>query len=72
MDTITITGKDNIDFARLLTLRVGLKLEARGMKMSRGRSALSILRSEGYVKARTAAKALDEMNELLKDFDAIK
>jgi hypothetical protein len=64
-----ITGPHQIQFARLLTLRAGLKLEAKGMKSSRGPSMLSILRQEGYVKARTAAKAVEELNELLAEFD---
>jgi hypothetical protein len=42
----SITGKDSIALWRLLTLRQGIKLEGKGMKMSRGRSCLAIVKSE--------------------------
>ena len=43
-----ITGKENIELFRLMTLRQGLKLELLGMKMSRGVSILKILKGMGY------------------------
>jgi hypothetical protein len=43
-----ITGKENIELFRLMTLRQGLKLELLGMKVSRGVSILKILKGMGY------------------------
>lgn len=68
---MVLTEQNQIHFARLLTLRAALKLETKGLKRH-GPSALSILRREGYVKARTAMKALEELNNLLTEWDAQK
>ena len=43
-----ITGKENIELFRLMTLRQGLKLEIQGIKVSRGVSILKILKGMGY------------------------
>ena len=42
----------------LLALRGALKLQSKGIKMSRGKSALTAVRSFG-IKERTAAKAIE-------------
>jgi hypothetical protein len=47
-----ITGKDNIELFRLMTLRQGLKLELQGIKVSRGVSILKILKKMGYTGTR--------------------
>lgn len=52
----TFTGA-GIDAFRLATLKSALSLEAKGMKMSRHRSALSIAKGMGF-KARTAKDAI--------------
>ncbi len=52
----TFTGK-GIDGFRLAALKGALSLEAKGMKMSRGRSALSVAKGMGF-KARTAKDAI--------------
>jgi hypothetical protein len=57
---------EKIAFLRLITLRSAVSLEAKGMKMSRGKSALSIAKGMGF-KARTAqkmVKVLDARIEL--------
>lgn len=59
-----LTHPDDIAMFRLMTLRSALKLEVLGLKR-RGASALSVLRKEGYVKARTAKAALIELDALL-------
>ena len=41
----TLTG-NQIHKARLLTLQMGMRLEAKGLKLSRGRSCLSIVKKE--------------------------
>jgi len=43
----TLTG-NQIDMARLLTLRAMLKLEMKGMKRSRAPSAYAMLKTMGY------------------------
>ena len=43
-----LTTLNNIDLFRLCTLRSGLKLEIKGMRMSHGHSCYAILKSEGY------------------------
>ena len=45
MSTV-ITGKENINLARLLTLKAGLKIEIAGMKVTRGRTCYSIIKDE--------------------------
>jgi hypothetical protein len=59
----TLTG-NQIEMARLLTLRAMLKLEMRGMTRSRAPSAYSMLKSMGYKGSREAVLAqLDEVRQ---------
>ena len=58
-----ITGKENIELFRLMTLRQGLKLEMSGLKVSRGVSILKILKGMGYTGTRQQILAqLDEIH----------
>ena len=58
-----ITGKENIELFRLMTLRQGLKLEISGLKVSRGVSILKILKKMGYTGTRQQILAqLDEIH----------
>ena len=58
-----ITGKQNIELFRLMTLRQGLKLEMSGLKVSRGVSILKILKKMGYTGTRQQILAqLDEIH----------
>jgi hypothetical protein len=58
-----ITGKENIELFRLMTLRQGLKLEISGLKVSRGVSILKILKKMGYTGTRQQVLAqLDEIH----------
>ncbi len=65
--TIVVSGRENVLAYRMLALRSGLKLESVGLKMSRGISALKIVRHEFGIKARTAAKALPEYEAFLRE-----
>ena len=56
----TLTG-NQIDLARVLTLRSMLQLEIKGMHRSRSPSAYSMLKKMGYTGSR--AKVLAELNE---------
>jgi len=61
-----ITGKQNIELFRLMTLRQGLKLELLGMKVSRGVSILKILNGMGYKGTRQQILTqLDEVHAQL-------
>ena len=44
--SVAITGKESIALYRLLTLLQGMQLEAKGLRLSRGRSCLSIVKKE--------------------------
>ena len=43
-----LTTPEQIEAYRLATLRQGLKLEIRGMRISKGRTCYAILKSMGY------------------------
>lgn len=59
----TLTG-NQIEAARLLTLRQALKLELRGMKR-RGRTAYSVLRDMGFRGSREAV--LEQLDDIRND-----
>ena len=59
-----LTTPDQIARYRLATLRAALKLEIAGMKRSRGRSAYSILKDEGFTGTRAAV--LQQLNDQLE------
>ena len=62
---MTVLTGNQIEAARLLTLRQALKLELRGMKR-RGRTAYSILRGMGFKGSREAVPAqLDDIRSQL-------
>ena len=52
-----LTTPAQIDLFRLATLRSGLKLETRGLRMSRGQSAYAILKGMGYKGTRAEVLA---------------
>ena len=61
---MTVLTGNQIEMARLLTLRAMLKLEMRGMTRSRAPSAYSMLKSMGYKGSREAVLAqLDEVRQ---------
>jgi succinylarginine dihydrolase len=58
-----ITGEENIERFRIYTLYHGLKLEMKGIRMNRGRTALSLLRDVGFKGNRE--KVLHQVEEWL-------
>ena len=60
-----ITG-DDIQEYRLIVLRSALKLEIKGIRMNRGRTAYSILKEEFGLKG-NRQRVLEQFEELLKD-----
>jgi hypothetical protein len=69
--TIVCSGPEAVMAYRMLALRSALSLESKGLKMSRGVSALKIVRSEFGIKSRTAIKALAEYEQYLRSIGMI-
>ena len=61
-----ITGKDNINLARLLSLKAGLKIEIAGMRVSRGRTCYSIIKDEFNLKG-NKQKVLTQFEDIIKE-----
>ena len=59
-----ITG-DQIPLARLITLKHVLKLEMKGMQVSRGRTCYSIIKDELGLRG-NRQKVLDQLEEMLE------
>ena len=58
-----ITGKDNIELYRMLTLKYALKLEVAGLKR-KGRTAYAIIKEEFNLKG-NKQKVLDQFSSLI-------
>ena len=59
-----ISGKENIDNVRILTLRTALRLEVKGMNR-RGQSVYAIVKQEFGFKG-NKQKVLDQLNEYIE------
>tara|TARA_R100001510_G_C7605510_1_gene170809 strand:+ start:17 stop:229 length:213 start_codon:yes stop_codon:yes gene_type:complete len=64
IERMIITG-DQIPLARLITLKHGLKLEMKGMQVSRGRTCYSIIKNELGLRG-NRQKVLDQLEEMLE------
>jgi hypothetical protein len=62
---MVITGGE-IQVYRLLTLRHALEAETVGLRLTRGRSALAIVKAETGLKARTAKDMVPKYEEWLR------
>jgi hypothetical protein len=61
---MVITKPNEIQLFRLLTLRAGLRLEIRGLRVSKGRSCFAIIKQEfGLTGSRE--EVLEQFNEML-------
>jgi hypothetical protein len=60
--SIGVTGKESIALYRLMTLSRGIAMEAKGIRLTRGRTCLSIVKSEFGWKG-NRAKILALLNE---------
>lgn len=68
MSAIVLNTPAQIDAYRMLTIRMGLKAESRGFRLTRkAPSCLSIVKKEFGIKARTAADALPLFEALLRE-----
>ena len=63
-----LTG-DQIQIARMLTLRKGLQLEIKGLRLS-GRSCYSIIKKE-FGLTGTRARVLQQFEQLIPNFEEI-
>lgn len=64
--SIMVTGKDDIQKFRVLTMRQGLKLELKGMKMSRGRSCYSLVKEQFGFKG-NKQKVYDQLCDWIEE-----
>lgn len=62
-----LTTPEQIAMFRLATLRSALRLELRGMRVSRGRTAYAVLKDMGYRGTRDAVLA-----QVTADVEALK
>jgi hypothetical protein len=63
-----LTTPSQIQTARLMTLRKGIQLEQRGLKMSRGRSCLAIARTDlGLSRGTAATRVLAELDRRIAE-----
>ena len=61
---MTILTGNQIHKARLLALQMGMRLEARGIRMNRGRTAMSIVKQEFGFKG-NRAKIQAQLQEVI-------
>ena len=65
---MVITEPNQIALDRLLTLRAGLRLEIRGLKVSKGRSCYAIIKQEFGLKG-DRASVLEQFENYLSEHD---
>ena len=61
----TLTTPEEIDMFRIITLRSALKLELKGIQMTRGRTAYSMVKEEFNLKG-SKQKVYDQFNALIE------
>lgn len=70
--TISAEGASAVDRMRMIMILQGLKMESRGMRMTRkAPTCLSIVKKEFGIKARTAKDAMPKFKALLVEFGVI-
>jgi hypothetical protein len=63
---MVITKPHEIQLFRLLTLRAGLRLEIRGLRVSKGRSCFAIIKQEFGLKG-SREEVLEQFSDLIED-----
>ena len=66
-----LTQPNQIEGFRLLSLQKGLKLELKGLKVSRGISCYKIIKEEFNLKG-NKQKVLDQYTKILEDKNILK
>jgi hypothetical protein len=66
-ESVLIQGKTNINNYRMIALLKGLKLELKGIKVSRNVSCYAILKDEFNLKG-SRQKVYDHLNAIYKDW----
>lgn len=64
---IILDKPEQIEYARFAALFSGLSLQAKGIKMNRGRTALAILQDAGMTDKRTSKGALKQIAILIAE-----
>tara|TARA_R110001599_G_scaffold68417_1_gene192746 strand:+ start:184 stop:411 length:228 start_codon:yes stop_codon:yes gene_type:complete len=62
----TLQGEDQMLGARLLTMRAGLRLELKGLRMTRGVSCYALVKQETGLKG-SKQKVYDQFEVMLKE-----
>ncbi len=62
----TLQGEDQMLGARLLTMRAGLRLELKGLQMTRGVSCYALVKQETGLKG-SKQKVYDQFEVMLKE-----
>ena len=62
----TLQGEDQMLSAKLLTMRAGLKLELKGLRMTRGVSCYALVKQETGLKG-SKQKVYDQFEVMLKE-----
>jgi len=60
-----ITGKENIAKYRLIVIRSGVRLEAKGMRASRGVSCTKLAKQETGLKTNDRQKLIEALDKLI-------
>jgi len=68
MAEIVLDKPEQIFLARLYTLRMGIEIETKGLRLTRGRSAYSIVKSE-YGLTGSKQKVLNQFNKIIADYE---
>jgi len=66
-----LQGKDQMLGARLLTMRAGLQLELKGLRMSRGVSCYALVKQETGLKG-SKQKVYDQFEVMLKEAGVLR
>jgi len=64
--SIMLDKPEQIEMARYLTMRAGLKLEVKGMRLTRGLSCYKIIKDTFGLKG-NKQKVLDQFEDLLRE-----
>ena len=68
MAEIVLDKPEQIFLARLYTLRMGIEIELKGLRLTRGKSAYSIVKSE-YGLTGSKQKVLNQFNKIIADYE---
>jgi hypothetical protein len=68
MVDVILDKPEQIFLARLYTLRMGIEIELKGLRLTRGKSAYSIVKSE-YGLTGSKQNVLNQFNKIIADYE---